>query len=83
LNPRERRALRLKSSQYHLINYVLFCMNYDGVLLRFLEKEDVEKVLKELHDGLAVGHFAGETTAHKILREGYYWPTFLDRHTHM
>jgi hypothetical protein len=24
-------------------------MNYDGVLLRCLEKEDVEKVLKELH----------------------------------
>jgi hypothetical protein len=24
LNPRERRTLRLKSTQYHLINYVLF-----------------------------------------------------------
>jgi hypothetical protein len=34
LNPRERRALRSKSSQYRLINYVLFRVNYDGVLLR-------------------------------------------------
>jgi hypothetical protein len=42
LNPRERIALRLKSTQYRLINYVLFCINYDGVL-RFLEHDDVEK----------------------------------------
>jgi hypothetical protein len=44
LNPRERRALRLKSSQYHLINFVLFRLNYDGVLLRCIEKDDAEKV---------------------------------------
>jgi hypothetical protein len=69
LNPRERRALRLKSTQYCLINSVLFRRNYDGVLLRCLEKEDAEKVLRELHDGPGRGHFAGETTAHKILRE--------------
>jgi hypothetical protein len=37
LNPRERRVLRLKSAQYHLINLMLFQINYDGVLLRCLE----------------------------------------------
>jgi hypothetical protein len=61
----------------------LFQMNYDGVLLRCLEQDDVEKVLKELHDGPVGGNFTGETTAHKILREGYYWPTlFRDAHTY-
>ena len=78
----ERRALRLKFAQYHLINSVLFRINYDGVLLICLEREDADKVLKELHDGPASGHFAGNTTAHKILRAGYYWPTLLkDAHT--
>ena len=39
--------------------------------------------MKELHDGPVGGHFAGDTTAHKILRAGYYWPTFLkDAHTY-
>jgi hypothetical protein len=53
-------------------------------LLRFLEKEYVERVLKELHDSHAGGHFAGETTAHKILREGYYWPNmFRDDHAYV
>jgi hypothetical protein len=51
--------------------------------LRCLECEDVDKVLKELHDGPSRGHFAGNTTAHKILRAGYYWPTlFKDAHTY-
>ena len=46
LNPRERRALGLKSAQYRLINLVFFCVNYDGVILRCLEHEDADKVLK-------------------------------------
>jgi hypothetical protein len=40
LNPKERRALRLKCAQYHLINLVFFHVNDDGVLLRCLERED-------------------------------------------
>ena len=66
-----------------MINGVLFWQNYDKVLLRLLEKDDVEHILIELHDGPAGGHFSGETTAHKVFREGYYWPTlFKDAHAH-
>jgi hypothetical protein len=83
LNPRERRDLRLKSMQYRLINSVLFQVNSDGVLLRCLERIDKDKVLKEIHDDPAGGHFSGDTTTHKILRDGYYWPTlFKDAHAY-
>jgi hypothetical protein len=37
-----------------------------------LEKDEAEKVLLELHVGEAGGHFDGDTTAHKVLRAGYY-----------
>ena len=78
----KKRALRLKAKQYQLINDILFRMNYDSVLLRCLEKSEAEKVLQELHDGPAGGHYAGDATAHKILRAGYYWPTlFKDSHS--
>jgi hypothetical protein len=50
---------------------------FDGVLLCFLEKEEFEKVLTELHSGDIGGHFDGETTTHKVLRLGYYWPTLF------
>jgi len=62
---------------------VLYRKNYDGVYLRCLEKEDANKVLSELHDGPARGHFRGDTTTHKILIAGYYCPTlFKYSHAH-
>jgi hypothetical protein len=81
LNYKRKRALRLKANQYQIINDVLFRKNYDSVLLRCLEKSEAEKVLQELHDGPAGGHFGGDTTTHKILHAGYYWPTLIQRCT--
>jgi hypothetical protein len=49
----------------------------------FLVQENDGNILKEIHDGTAGGHFTGNTTTHKILRDGYYWPTlFKDAHTY-
>ena len=49
-----------------------------------MEQEDAKKVVAELHDGHAGGHFSEDTTTHKILRDGYYWPTlFKDAHAHV
>jgi hypothetical protein len=45
--------------------------------LRWLEKEDVDKVFTELHYDPTGGHFGGDNTTHGILRSGYYWPTFF------
>jgi hypothetical protein len=82
IDPKNRRALRLKSASFQLINDILFRKNFDGVFLRCLEKEESERVLAELHSGDVGGHFGGDTTAHKVLRVGYYWPTlFKDAHT--
>ena len=44
LDHTKKRALRLKAKQYHLVNDVLFRINYDSVLLRCLEKSEVVKV---------------------------------------
>jgi hypothetical protein len=81
LDPTKRRVLRLKSASFHLVNGILLRQNFDGVLMRCLEKDEAEKVLLELHAGEAGGNFGGDTTAHKVLRVGYYWPT-LFRDTH-
>ena len=45
LNYTAKRALNLKANQYQLVNDVLFRNNYDYVLLRCLEKTEVEKLL--------------------------------------
>jgi len=77
LNYKTKRALRLKSNQYQLVDDVLFRKSYDLVLSRCLEKPEAERVMQEIHDGPAGGHFGGNTTTHKILHVGYYWPTLF------
>jgi hypothetical protein len=72
LDPAKRRALRLNSTSFHLVNGILFRQNFDGVLMRCLEKDEAEKVLLELHEGESGGQFGCETTAHKVLRASYY-----------
>ena len=83
-SPKERRELCPKSALYQIIDGVLFRNNYGGVFLKCFEQEDAKKVIAELHDGPVGGHFLGDTTAHKILKAGYYWPTlFKDAHAHV
>ena len=77
----KRRALRLKAMEYYLTENGLGWKHPHGVLLRCVNQEEAGKLLKELHSRLCGGHFATHTTAHKILRDGYYWPTlFFNTH---
>jgi hypothetical protein len=72
LDPSKIRALRLKFASFHLVNGILFRQNFDGILMRCLDKDEAEKVLLELHAGEVGGHFSGDTTTHKVIRVGYY-----------
>ena len=84
LSARQKRTIRLKAASHQLIRGKLFKKHHDGVLLRCLENDEGHKILTELHDGPDGGHFSGDTTAHKIMRAGYYWPTlFRDAHAYV
>eukprot|EP00253_Pinus_taeda_P036018 PITA_36018 len=84
LSYKNKRAIRLKAKNFTIIDDVLFRKNYDSVLLRCLQKQEARRVLQELHDGPAGGHFGADTTAHKIIHAGYYWPTlFRDAHEYV
>jgi hypothetical protein len=81
LNAKHKRVLQLKYLQYQLLHGILFRKNYDGVLLRCLERQDVDNVPKYMHDELAGDNFSGDKTTQKVLRAGYYWPIlFKDAH---
>jgi len=51
---------------------VIYKRNHNGVLLKFLEVQDSERVLHDIHDGPTGGHFKGNTTMHKVMRVGFY-----------
>eukprot|EP00253_Pinus_taeda_P024238 PITA_24238 len=77
-------SIRLKEKNFIIVDDVLFRRNYNSISLRWLEKHEAQKVLQELHDGSARGHFGADTTSHKIILAGYYWPTlFKDTHEYV
>ena len=58
--------------------------DFNGALLRCIDKEQAERMIKELHDGPNGGHFLARKTAMKIMRDGYYWPSlFHDYHKYV
>jgi len=72
---RQKRALRLKALRYQLVHGVLYTKHNNEIFLRCLrclEEHDSEKVLHDLHDKLAGGHFMTNTTAHKVMHVGFY-----------
>eukprot|EP00253_Pinus_taeda_P017860 PITA_17860 len=74
LNYTKKRALILNAKKYQIVDDVLFRINYDYVLPRCLEKSEVEKVLQELHNGRAGGHFGdviGEIIPHSSKQHKY------------
>ena len=77
-------ALRLKNARYFLTQEGLGWRNPNGIILRCINEQDSRKILTDFHLGFCGGHFAANTTAHKILRASYYWPTiFADVHKHV
>jgi hypothetical protein len=60
----------------------LFRISTDGMLRRCVNNEEEHKLLQEsngssnsvIHVG---GHFSAKTTAFKIFRKGYYWPSIF------
>ena len=41
--------------------------------MRCLKKEEVDKVMREIHAGVCGPHMNGIILAKKIVRQGYYW----------
>jgi hypothetical protein len=71
------RALKLKAVRYCLIEQVLHWRDPLGMLLRCLNPPEAQKVMFYFHEGLCGGHHFWKTTAHNILRDGYYWPALF------
>ena len=59
--------------KYFLIDHVLYWKDPVGILLKCLEKLEVDVVTSELHSGVCGGNKYWKESNFKILRAGYYW----------
>ena len=71
------RTVKLRATKYCIHENMLYWRYPSRMLLRCLDKEQSMKVMQQFHSSMCGGHHYWKTTAHKILRAGYYWPTLF------
>jgi hypothetical protein len=74
LSMTQARALKLRAIKFCIYNNLLYWKDPAGLLLRCLDKEESVEVIHQFHSSICGGHHYWKTTAHKILRDRYYWP---------
>ncbi len=72
---RETRRIKRLATRYILYEGKLYRKSFTSPLLRCLRPTEANYALREVHEGICGNHLGGRALAHKILRQGYYWPT--------
>uniref|UniRef100_A0A2N9F8I3 Integrase catalytic domain-containing protein n=1 Tax=Fagus sylvatica TaxID=28930 RepID=A0A2N9F8I3_FAGSY len=73
----EAHKLRIRASRFQLLGGILYKMGFSRPYLRCLSPEEVNYVIREVHEGVCGNHSGVRSLAHKLTRVGYYWPSFL------
>ncbi|KAL5564601.1 hypothetical protein UlMin_027765 [Ulmus minor] len=71
----ETRRLRFRSVSYYLDKDKLRKRSFSLPSLTCLNEDQAKYVLQEVHEGVCGNHSSGRALAHKMLQQGYYWPT--------
>ncbi|KAI3787112.1 hypothetical protein L1987_41331 [Smallanthus sonchifolius] len=68
------RKLQHKALHYQLQEDVLYRRSYLGPLLRCMDAEDSNYLIREIHEGICGMHAGPRMIVAKIMNAGYYWP---------
>ncbi|KAK0596580.1 hypothetical protein LWI29_016986 [Acer saccharum] len=60
-----------------MITEIRLSPGFSKVLQRCVTGEETRKILKDVHGGVCGNHTGGKSLAHKVLRQGFYWPTLF------
>ena len=71
------RAFKLKTTIYFLIDNQLYWRDPAGIMLKCVDENDDQRIMIELHQVACGGHPYWKSTANRILRVRYYWPTLF------
>ncbi|KAK0605075.1 hypothetical protein LWI29_022519 [Acer saccharum] len=73
----EAKRIKYRSTRYTILRGELYRRGFSKVLQRCVAGEETGKILKNVHSGVCGNHTGGKSLAHKILRQGFYWPTLF------
>ena len=69
------RKLKVQAARFVLIKDVLHKKGFSRPYLRCLGFEEVDYVMREVHEGICGNHSRSWLLVHKLIRVEYYWPT--------
>ncbi|XP_076951274.1 uncharacterized protein LOC143624545 [Bidens hawaiensis] len=70
----EARNIKHKALNYQLNDGVLYRRSFLGPLLRCVDAEDANYLIREIYEGICGLHTVPRMTVAKIMNAGYYWP---------
>ncbi|XP_076903048.1 uncharacterized protein LOC143557999 [Bidens hawaiensis] len=69
----EARKIKHKALNYQMTNGILYRRSFLGSLLRCVDAEDANYLIREIHEGICGLHAGPRMTVAKIMNAGYYW----------
>ncbi|CAJ2673582.1 unnamed protein product [Trifolium pratense] len=72
---KEAAIIRRRACAYVILDGKLYRRGFSIPLLKCVDEETVDYILREVHEGINAQHLGGRSLARKALRAGYYWPT--------
>ncbi|KAL8155563.1 hypothetical protein AgCh_000811 [Apium graveolens] len=67
--------LKAKSSKFFMEEGILYRRTFSSPTLKCIGPGEAQYCLMEVHEGICGDHMSAKALAHKIIRQGYYWPT--------
>ncbi|XP_076944964.1 uncharacterized protein LOC143615832 [Bidens hawaiensis] len=70
----EARKIKHNALNYQLTDGILYRRSFLGPLLRCVDAEDANYLIREINEGICGLHAGPRMTVAKIMNAGYYWP---------
>ncbi|XP_074377062.1 uncharacterized protein LOC141718582 [Apium graveolens] len=67
--------LKSKAAKFFLEEGLLYRRTFSSPILKCKGPEEAKYCLMEVHEGICRDHMSIKALAHKIIMQGYYWPT--------
>ncbi|XP_038985250.1 uncharacterized protein LOC120111619 [Phoenix dactylifera] len=71
----EVRRIKRQAPRYILYEGKLYRRSFTSPPLRCLRPSEADYAMREVHEGICGNHLGGRALAHKVLHQGYFWPT--------
>ena len=71
----EAMKVKARAAKYALINGILYRRSFFGPYQRCVPPEEPKRIIELIHGDICGTHIGGQSLCHRIMKQGFYWPT--------